>query len=101
MTAVLSYLVSCLGAVLPQSQAYTMALVAPEERTAAASVTSLARSMGSATSPIVGGALLQGSLLVLGLPFVVAGALKATDGLTLGGVFRRVDSAGVRERGRA
>jgi predicted MFS family arabinose efflux permease len=96
-TAVLSYLVSCLGAVLPQSQAYTLAPVAPEERTAAASVTSLASSAGSATSPVVGGARLQGSLLVLGLPFEVAGALKATSDLTLGGVFRRVDSAGVRE----
>ena len=55
---------------------------------AAASVTSLARSVGSAASPVAGGALLQGSLLVLWLPFVVAGALKATDDLTLGGVFR-------------
>ena len=32
---------------VPTRQAYTMALVAPEERTAAASVTSLARSAGS------------------------------------------------------
>ena len=68
MTAVLSYLVSCPW-----------------------------RSAGSATSPVVGGARLQGSLLLLGLPFVVAGALKATYALTLVGVFRRVDSAGVRE----
>src|SRR2546430_16849054 len=48
---------------VPTRQAYTMALVAPEERTAAASVTSLARSAGSASSPIVGGLLLQGPLL--------------------------------------
>jgi MFS family permease len=82
---------------VPTRQAYTMALVAPEERTAAASVTSLARSAGSAASPIVGGALLQGPLLVLGLPFVVAGALKAAYDLTLWVLFRRVDSAGVRE----
>ena len=52
----------------------------------------------TATSPIVGGALLQGSLLVLGLPFVVAGALKAAFDLTLWVLFRRADSAGVRER---
>jgi hypothetical protein len=44
---------------------------------AAGSVTSLARSAGYASSPVVGGARLQGSLLVLGLSFVVAGALKA------------------------
>ena len=37
---------------VPTRQAYTMALVAPDERTAAASVTSLSRSVGSATSPV-------------------------------------------------
>ena len=63
MTAVLSYLVSCPW-----------------------------RSAGSATSPVVGGVLLQGSLLVLGLPFVVAGALKAAYDLTLWVIFRRVDT---------
>jgi hypothetical protein len=60
--------------------------MAPEERTAAASVTSLARSVGSATSPIVGGALLQGPFLVLGLLFVVAGALIRGRGRTQGGL---------------
>src|SRR5205823_9135597 len=82
---------------VPTRQAYTMALVAPQERTAAASITSLARSAGSATSPIVGGVLLQGPLLALGLPFVVAGALKAAYDLTLWVVFRRVDSREVGE----
>ncbi|HST87850.1 MAG TPA: MFS transporter, partial [Ktedonobacterales bacterium] len=53
---------------VPSRQAYTMALVAPEERTAAASVTSLARSAGSASSPVVSGVLLQPALLALGLP---------------------------------
>ncbi len=80
---------------VPTRQAYTMALVAPEERTAAASVTSLARSAGSACSPILSGALLQGSLLVLGLPFVLAGGIKIAYDLTLWAVFRRVDSAQV------
>jgi len=75
---------------IPTRQAYTMALVAPEERTAAASVTSLARSAGSAASPVVGGALLQGPLLALGLPFLVAGALKAAYDLALWALFRRV-----------
>jgi MFS family permease len=75
---------------VPARQAYTMALVTPEERTAAASVTSLARSAGSATSPIFAGALLQGPLLALGLPFMVAGALKAAQDLGLWTIFRRV-----------
>jgi MFS family permease len=86
---------------VPTRQAYTMALVAPEERSAAAAVTSLARSAGSAASPVVAGALLQGPLLALGLPLVIAGALKAAYDLTLWTVFRRVTpdlpSAGAEE----
>src|SRR6266516_4984084 len=75
---------------VPIRQAYTMALVAPEERTAAASVTSLARSVGSSTSPIFSGLLLQGPLLALGLPFILAGAFKAAYDLTLWSIFRHV-----------
>jgi len=86
---------------VPTRQAYTMALVAPEERTAAASVTSLARSAGSASSPILSGLLLQGPLLVLGLPFVLAGGIKVVYDLTLWAVFRRVDAAGVGDNARA
>lgn len=75
---------------VPTRQAYTMAVVAPEERTAAASVTSLARSVGSATSPVIAGLLLQGALLVLGLPFIFAGMLKSAYDLALWSIFRRV-----------
>jgi MFS family permease len=75
---------------VPARQAYTMALVAPEERTAAASVTSLARSAGAATSPVLAGALLQGPLLALGLPFALAGVLKAAQDLGLWATFRRI-----------
>jgi MFS family permease len=75
---------------VPTRQAYTMALVDPQERTAAASVTSLARSLGSSTSPFFSGLLLQGPLLVLGLPFVLAGALKAAYDCSLWMVFRHV-----------
>jgi MFS family permease len=86
---------------VPTRQAYTMALVAPEERTAAASVTSLARSAGFASSPILSGLLLQGPLLVLGLPFVLAGGIKVVYDLTLWAVFRRVDAAEVGDNARA
>jgi MFS family permease len=75
---------------VPTRQAYTMALVAPEERTAAASVTSLARSVGSSTSPVFSGLLLQGPLLIIGLPFILAGTLKAAYDLTLWSIFRHV-----------
>jgi len=75
---------------VPTRQAYTMALVDPDERTAAASVTSLARSLGSSISPVFSGLLLQGPLLIIGLPFILAGTLKAAYDLTLWSVFRRV-----------
>src|SRR6266536_2441378 len=75
---------------VPTRQAYTMALVAPEERTAAASVTSLARSVGSSTSPFISGLLLQGPLLILGLPFILAGMLKSAYDCSLWMVFRHV-----------
>lgn len=75
---------------IPTRQAYTMALVPPEARTATASVTSLARSAGSATSPVLAGALLQGPLVVVGLPLLLSGAIKSAYDLTLWTVFRRV-----------
>jgi MFS family permease len=75
---------------VPTRQAYTMALVEPEERTAAASVTSLARSVGSGVSPVISGALLTGPLVALGLPLILGGGLKAGYDLALWGVFRRV-----------
>src|SRR5260370_24890913 len=75
---------------IPTRQAYTMALVEPSEPTAAASVPSLARSLGSAPSPVCAGLLLQGPLLIIGLPFILAGTLKVAYDLTLWSVFRRV-----------
>lgn len=79
---------------VPTRQAYTMALVDPAERTAAASVTSLARSAGSSSSPAFAGLLLQGPVLSLGLPFVFAGALKSVYDLILWTIFRRVPKEG-------
>ena len=75
---------------IPTRQAYTMALVAPEVRTATASVTSLARSAGSATSPVLAGFFLQGAGVVLGVPLLLAGTLKVAYDLTLWALFRRV-----------
>ncbi len=84
---------------VPTRQAYTMALVEPEERTAAASVTSLARSVGSGVSPVIAGALLTGSLVALGLPLIIGGALKAIYDLALWRVFRRVPLPAQRGKG--
>ena len=75
---------------VPTRQTYTMALVAPEERTAAASATSLARSAGTGISPTLSGALLQPALVILGLPFLFSGGLKVVYDLALWAIFRRV-----------
>ncbi len=64
---------------VPTRQSYTMAVVSPDERSAAAGVTTIARSMGAAAAPALSGALLAFSLSA---PFFVAGGLKIVyDGL--------------------
>ena len=75
---------------VPTRQAYTMALVAPEERTAAASSTTIARSVALSVSPLLAGALLSGPALVLGLPILFAGGLKVIYDLSLYSVFKKV-----------
>jgi MFS family permease len=59
---------------VPTRQSYVMAVVDPAERSAAAGITTIARSLGSALSPPVTGLLLGASLL--SLPFLLAGGLK-------------------------
>jgi MFS family permease len=72
---------------VPTRQSYTMAVVAPDERAAAAGVTAIARSLGAALAPVVGGAfLLSGS----GAPFFVAGGLKIGYDLLVYRAFRKV-----------
>jgi MFS family permease len=66
---------------VPARQSYTAAVVAPDERSAAAGITGVARTTGAALSPVLTG-LLLGSPGLTGAPFVVAGALKLVyDGL--------------------
>ena len=60
---------------VPTRQSYTMALVAPDERSAAAGVTGIARSLGVAAAPLIAAPLLVGSAFA-GAPFVIAGTLK-------------------------
>jgi MFS family permease len=75
---------------VPTRQSYTIAVVDPEERSAAAGVTGVARSVGAAGSPTLAGFLLQTPVLGGGLPFVVGGGLKVLyDGLIYL-LFRRV-----------
>ena len=58
---------------VPTRQAYTMAVVEPDERSAAAGITGVARTAGSAISPTVSLPLIS---VLMGGPFLAAGVLK-------------------------
>lgn len=61
---------------VPARQALVMRLVEPEERAAAASITNVPRSLGSAATPALAGAMLDWSHF--GWPLIVAGVAKST-----------------------
>jgi predicted MFS family arabinose efflux permease len=71
---------------VPTRQSYTMAVVAPDERSAASGVTTIARSIGAAWSPWLTGALLQTSFM--SAPFFLAGGLKIVYDLMIYRSFR-------------
>jgi MFS family permease len=73
---------------VPTRTSYVMAVVTPAERTAAASVTAVPRSLASAVSPALSGALLSTSFA--GLPLVVCGVLKIAYDLSLLFSFRHI-----------
>jgi predicted MFS family arabinose efflux permease len=60
---------------VPARQSYTAAVVDPDERSAAAGVTGVARTTGASLAPVLAGPLLADPMLA-GAPFVVAGLLK-------------------------
>jgi MFS family permease len=67
---------------VPTRQSYVMAVVHPEERSAAAGVTGVARSTGAAVSPFLG-ALCLASPGWMSVPFFLAGSLKILYDLLL------------------
>ncbi|MHB8618136.1 MAG: MFS transporter [Chloroflexota bacterium] len=73
---------------VPARNSWVMAVVTPEERPAAASVTSVPRSLATALSPLLSGFLL--GLTPFGWPLIIAGSLKATYDLLLLATFKRV-----------
>ena len=73
---------------VPTRQSYVMAVVDPRERLAASGVTSLVRSVGWASAPMLAGVMMQAG--GLGLPLVVAGITKISYDLLLWREFRRV-----------
>jgi MFS family permease len=74
---------------VPTRQSYTMAIVRPEERSAAAGITGTARSVGAAAAPVCAGVLLANPAAMSGL-FFVAGGLKIVYDLLLLRSFRQV-----------
>lgn len=73
---------------VPTRQSYVMAVVDPAERSAAAGVTGIARSVGAALGPMLSGAFL--SLGLLSFPFFAAGTLKIVYDLALFRSFRQI-----------
>jgi MFS family permease len=74
---------------VPTRQSYTMAVVAPDERSAAAGVTGIARSVGAAISPALTGLLFSVPAL-FSAPFFLSGGLKIIYDLLLYREFRAV-----------
>jgi MFS family permease len=73
---------------VPARQAYVMAVVPPDERAAAASVTNVPRSLAAALPPLFTGAMLMHS--AVGWPLVWGGLLKGLYDLLLLARFRGV-----------
>ncbi|WP_280153395.1 MFS transporter [Piscinibacter sp. XHJ-5] len=77
---------------VPTRTAYVMAVVTPAERAAAASFTAVPRSLASALSPTLGGALFAAGWI--SAPLVLCGLLKIAYDLALWRAFRRHRPAG-------
>ena len=73
---------------VPTRSSYVMAVVTPAERPAAASVTSVPRSLAAAASPAIAGALFAAGLQAW--PLILCGALKIVYDLALLWTFRHV-----------
>jgi hypothetical protein len=73
---------------VPTRQSYTMAVVDPDERAAAAGVLSVSRNAGAAFAPLFTGAIL--AMPSLGLPFLLAGGLKVVYDLGIFVLFKNV-----------
>ena len=73
---------------VPTRTAFVMAVVTPAERAAAASFTAVPRSLASAASPTLAGAMLAAGLL--SAPLVACGMLKIVYDLALLASFRRL-----------
>jgi MFS family permease len=67
---------------VPTRQSYVMAVVSPDERSAAAGITGVARTMGAMVAPLLVGLMFARPALI-DLPFFLAGSLKIVYDLLL------------------
>ncbi|HET6515369.1 MAG TPA: MFS transporter [Thermodesulfovibrionales bacterium] len=74
---------------VPTRQSYTMAIMGPDERSAAAGLTGIARTTGASLSPVFSGPLLASPAL-LNMPFFLSGGLKIIYDLLLYRSFRNL-----------
>jgi MFS family permease len=77
---------------VPTRQSYTMAVVDPDERSAASGITGVARTTGASLSPVLAG-LLLGTVGMAGVPFILAGGIKIVYDLLLWRAFKSVKPA--------
>jgi MFS family permease len=73
---------------VPTRTSYVMAIVTPEERPAAASITSVPRSLAAAISPFLSGYLL--GMSTFGWPLIVGGGVKVAYDMLLLAKFRKI-----------
>jgi MFS family permease len=73
---------------VPARQSYTVSIVDPDERSAAAGITGVARTTGAALSPLIAAPLYAVPGLA-SVPFFLAGGLKVAYDLALWRAFRR------------
>ncbi len=78
---------------VPTRQSYVMAVVRPEERSAAGGITGIARTIGASISPVITGPFLASATLA-SLPFFISGGLKIVYDLLL---YRSFKSTGAPE----
>jgi MFS family permease len=67
---------------VPTRQSYVMAVVAPEERSAAGGITGMARTLGAAISPLFVGVMFANASMI-SVPFFLAGSVKILYDLLL------------------
>jgi predicted MFS family arabinose efflux permease len=75
---------------VPTRQSYTMAVVAPDERSAAAGITGIARTTGASLSPVFTGPLIANAAL-MNIPFFLSGGLKIIYDLLLYRSFKAIN----------